>query len=63
MTNKIKSIKEDQKIVYKCDDYGNLLQDTIKCAMCKQTAFFIVKETNEPLCTKCFEINRGIRLW
>jgi len=64
MTKKINKNKEDQKIVYKCDDNGNLLQDPIKCVMCKkQIAFFIAKETDEPLCRKCYEINANIRLW
>lgn len=51
----------DFQIVYKVDDFGRLLEKPLYCVMCKKLAFFIVKETNEPLCESCNRNNLEAR--
>lgn len=58
----------DSEIVYTADQLGRLAEKPVICCMfpnlnkkCKKIAFFIAKETKEPLCAQCYANNREAR--
>lgn len=53
--------KRDLEIIYEANKFGQIIEKPLKCVMCKDTAYFIAFETNEPLCEKCFKNNKEAR--
>lgn len=51
----------DKEISYKINEENTLLEEPFKCVMCNNIAFFMAKETEEPLCQSCYDINLLIR--
>jgi hypothetical protein len=47
----------DIQVAYKTDVEGKLIDKPLVCVMCGKLAFFIAKETKEPLCERCFRNN------
>jgi len=52
----------DKRIFYNIDDKGEPTEETLPCAMCGDIAFFIARETNEPLCIECYGNNSEARV-
>jgi hypothetical protein len=59
--NRVFTETGDIKMIYQADELGELLEPPQLCVMCNQIAFFIAKETKEPLCESCHQNNLEAR--
>ncbi len=51
----------DKQIIYNANERGEITDTFLLCVMCNDSAFFIAKETDEPLCLKCKKNNDEAR--